>query len=175
MILNLELKGKNPFILSFYFRVVWSLVWSGSYCGCYRLTAPHQVTVLSVLELQPSHSKCETEVMVATSLLHHQVLKTNSPNARCFMSSMGAAGSKGMEIKLWDQLLVNGTLISIQTLESQGFFLDFTPFYCTKIHIGNSEITAFFSWELVCCVMVGDLGRRKEGSDSFKISSDTKC
>lgn len=28
-----------------------------------------------------------------------------------------------------------------------------------------------------CCavVMVGDLGRRKEESDSFKISSDTKC
>lgn len=78
MILNLELKGKKPFILSFYFRVIWSLVWSGSYCGYYSLTVPHQITVLSVLELWPSHSKCETEVTVATSLLHHQVLKTNS-------------------------------------------------------------------------------------------------
>lgn len=62
-----------------------------------------------------------------------------------------------------------------QTLESQGFFLGFTPFYSTKIYISNSEIAAFFSWEMVCCALVGDLGRRKEESDSFKISNDTKC
>lgn len=151
-------------------------MWSGSYCGYYRLAVPYQVTMLSVPELWPSYSKCEIEVMVATSLFHHlKYSKKKTWNARGFMSSVGAGGGKGLEIKIPDQLFVNGTLISIQTLESQGFFLGFTPFYCTKIYISNSEIAAFFSWEMECCVMVGDLGRRTEESDSYKISSDTKC
>jgi len=73
------------------------------------------------------------------------------------------------------QLSVNGTFISVQALESQGFFLGLNgPSYGEKSYISDSEITAFFSWQLVCCGDVGDLGQIKKKSDSFQISSDTE-
>lgn len=79
--------GKLLHVFSFCFRVVPRLMWPGSCCHYYRLTLPYQLTLLSVLQLWPSDSKHETEVMVATSLFQ-QLKYSNNLNGSQLMSSV---------------------------------------------------------------------------------------